>query len=271
LIAQDEDPHVTGNVPITFYGRVVDQKNQPVPGVMVALEYRFGYFTSPTTGKERWAPVSLTTDTNGDFVLDGVKGGFLQFMSVKRDGYKLLPKQAKAGFMYYPPQFRPNSNSPIIFKMWKMTKAEPLTCSSWHGKVPCDGTPVEFDLLSGKRMNHGNLRISCTLVPTAAKWGNQHLSDYKCTMAIVGGAIQPTLDDFTYLAPENGYQPTVTIEEKAADPNHRDAELEQEFYIKTADGDYGTLSLDWSAWQKPPTHLEWDASINPSGSRNLER
>jgi protocatechuate 3,4-dioxygenase beta subunit len=100
LMAQDEDPHVTGNVPITFYGKVVDQNNRAVAGVKVWLEYRVGYFTSPTSGKERWLPVSLTTDTNGNFILDGVKGGFVQFSSIEKDGYKLLPNSPlkKAGF-----------------------------------------------------------------------------------------------------------------------------------------------------------------------------
>jgi len=29
--------------------------------------------------------------------------------------------------------------------------------------------------------------------------------------------------------------------------------------------------VDWYAAQNAPNHFEWDCSINPSGSRNLER
>ncbi|MGA2177636.1 MAG: carboxypeptidase-like regulatory domain-containing protein [Verrucomicrobiota bacterium] len=271
LMAQAEDPHITGNVPIAFYGKVVDQNNRPVSDVKVCLEVRVGYYTSPTTGRERWDPISVETDAEGNFVLNNVMGGFVQFKTIEKEGYKLLPKQAKEGFMYYPAQFHPDSNNPVVFKMWKKGGAEPLAGSAWHGKVACDGTPIGFDLLSGKQTKDGNLRIICTLTPTDAKWGNQILSDYKLQISITGGEIQRTSDDFTYLAPEKGYLPSVTIEEKAADPNHRNAELEQEFYIKTPEGRYGRLSIDWAAWQKPPTHLEWDCSINPSGSRNLER
>jgi len=212
----------------------------------------------------------LETDADGNFVLN-TNGGFVQLTTIEKDGYKLLPRQVKEGFMYFPAQFHPDSNNPVVFKMWKKRGAESLLGSAWHGKVACDGTPIAFDLLNGKQTEVGNLRITCTLTPTDAKWGNQVLSDYKLQIEIGGGAIQRTSDDFTYLAPESGYLPTVTIEEKAADPNHRNPELEQEFYIKTADGHYGRLSIDWAAWQKPPTHLKWDCSINPSGSRNLER
>jgi len=52
LMAQAEDPHVTGNVPIAFYGKVVDQNNQPVSDVKVRLEVRVGYFTSDHRNRE---------------------------------------------------------------------------------------------------------------------------------------------------------------------------------------------------------------------------
>jgi hypothetical protein len=198
LTAQVEDPHVTGNVPITFYGKVVDQNNQPVSDVKVRLEVRVGYFTSPTTGKERWDPVFLETDTNGNFVLDSVKGGFVQFTSIEKEGYKLLPAQVKAGFMYYPRQFHADPTNPVVFKMWKKQGAEPLVGSVWHGNVPCDGTVMTFDLLTGKRVKDGNLQIACTRVPLNIIPRENKRYDYSLQIAVLGGSIQPTEDDFTY-------------------------------------------------------------------------
>jgi hypothetical protein len=270
VTAQVEDPHITGNVPITFYGRVIDQNNQPVPGVKIWLQFRVGYFTSPTTGKERWIPVSLTTDPNGNFVLDGVKGGFVQFSSIEKEGYKLLPAQVKAGFMYYPRQFQADPNNPIIFKMWKTRGAEPLIGSSWHGNVHCDGTLLTFDLHSGKLTKDGGLQITCTRVPLDIVPRDHRPYDYELKIAVAGGGIQTTEDEFTYFAPESGYLPAITLGAKSGDPKWT-GNVRQEFYIKTADGHYGRLSVEWYAELSFPTHFEWDCSINPSGSRNLER
>jgi hypothetical protein len=271
VMAQNEDPHVTGNVPITFYGKVVDQNNQPVSGVGVALEYRFGYFTSPTTGKERWAPVSLTTDTNGDFILAGVKGGFLQFTSIEKEGYKLMPAQVKENFMYYPPEFHPDPANPVVFKMWKEAGKEPLVVSTWHGKIACDGTPVDFDVYHGYRSTNGSLEITCSRTPLNYERTSRQPYDYKFEIALSGGGIQPAEDDFTYLAPEDAYSQSVTIERKAGAPQWV-GWVKQEFYIKTVEGHYGLISVEWEAGHRPsPTPLKWDCSINPSGSRNLER
>ncbi len=270
LTAQIEDPRITGNVPITFYGKVVDQNNQPVSNVKVRLEVRVGYFTSPTTGMERWDPVSLETESDGNFVLSNTNGGFLQFTSIEKEGYKLAPSQVKANFMFYPRQFNPDPANPVVFKMWKIAGKEPLAGAAWHGNIACDGTTNRFDLNTGKPNAGGNLEIMCKRVPVvSAPHGHGHF-DLTFEVTVIGGGIQPTDDEFTYRAPENQYAPTFTVDQKADAPKWR-PDVNQEFYIKTSDGRYGRLHVDWDAWQTPPTHLEWDCSINPSGSRNLER
>jgi hypothetical protein len=75
---------------------------------------------------------------------------------------------------------------------------------------------------------------------------------------------------WAYVAPESRYSPTLNIGQKA-DATNWVGKVKQEFYIKTAEGHYGRLSVDWYTPQTTPTHFEWDCSINPSGSRNLER
>jgi hypothetical protein len=270
LSAQTIDPRKTGNVPIAFYGKVIDQSNQPVAGVDVRLEIHFGYLTSPTSGEVRSKPVSLTTDTNGIFVLTGENGSYVQFLTIEKEGYKLLPKQEKMGFMYYPKPPNLGVNNPVVFKMWKQRGAEPLIASGWHGNVTCDGVPLIFDLRNGKLAKDGNLRITCTRVPLQIVPREHKRYDYSFQIAMLGGGIQTTEDEFTYLAPEGGYAPSITLGAKA-DNTKWVGNVKQEFYIKTVDGHYGRLSVDWYADLSSPTHFEWDSSINPSGSRNLER
>jgi hypothetical protein len=272
LVAQQDERHTTGNVPIEFYGKVIDQDGNPLASAKVAFELQVGHMTSETKGYVSRNRITLQTDQSGQFSINGTKGIHLILQSVEEPGCE-LSKKTERWFSYNESGaiFHPDPSKPVIFKMWKKAGKEPLVGSHWRGKVVCDSTLVSFGLLNGKPSQDGDLQIVCTLTPTDKKVGNHTLSDYGFQITIVGGGVQQTGDEFTYLAPENGYLPTVTIHEEAADANHRNPELEQEFYIKTADGHYGRLSIDWSAWQKPPTYFEWDCSINPSGSRNLER
>jgi hypothetical protein len=270
LFAQTEDPHKTGNVPITFYGKVIDQNNQPVPDVRVEVRILEGYEKSPGEYKQKVDNTSLVTDVGGQFVLDNVNGSYIEFNSIAKDGYQLSPRQTKANYLYYPSKFHPDVNNPVVFKMWKQTGAEPLAHSAWQGNVTPDGTLMAFDLLDGKKAKDGNLQITCTRVPLDILPREHKRYDYSFRIDVLGGGVLPTEDEFTYLAPEGGYVPSITIGAKADDPKWI-GNVKQEFYIRTADGHYGRLSVDWYADLTSPTHFEWDCSINPSGSRNLER
>jgi hypothetical protein len=155
--------------------------------------------------------------------------------------------------------------------MWKKTGPERLIQPrTWNGNVSCDGRTNRFDLFSGRPNAEGNLEILCVRDPLESPPPGNGPFDYKFEVSVVGGVIQPTSDEFTYLAPEGGYAPIFTESKKAGDPGWR-GRLTQEFYIRTDEGHYGRLSVDWYSWQNSPTHLDWNCSINPSGSRNLER
>jgi hypothetical protein len=268
--AQTEDPHKTGNVPIVFYGKVVDQSNHPVANVEVGLGILVGYLNSKQEFKQKVENTSLVTDGEGKFVLDNKNGSSIQFNSIVKDGYRLSLKQAKATYLYNPSVFHPDLNNPVIFKMWKKQGDEPLVGSVWHGQVACDGTVNRFDLLHGSKSAEGSLEIICNRTPLQIQRPGRHPFDYRFQISAIGGGIQRAEDEFTYLAPETGYEPILTIAQTANDSNWH-GRVKQEFYIKTKEGHFGRLSVDWYASQTSPTHFEWDCSINPSGSRNLER
>ena len=263
-IAQLRTPE---NVPVSFYGEVVDQEGRPVVGADVTFDLITSHMAEDST---ETTPMTLHTDQDGTFALTGVTAYGIDRISVRKAGYYLSLK-ASRGFVFgHKVEYKPNPNDPVIFKMWKQRGKEPLVGSSWHGKVAGDGTTNRFDMLHGRRSSDGGLEIVCTRTPSVPQPpGNGHF-DYKFEIAVVGGSIQPTGDEFTYLAPESDYAPSFTVEQKADAPKWR-PDVTQEFYIKTADGHYGRLFVEWYAWQTPTGHCKWDCSINPSGSRNLER
>jgi hypothetical protein len=263
VIAQMRTPE---NIPIAFYGKVIDQNGSPVVGAKVDLEVGIDHYELNTSEEKNYA---LESDQNGNFTLTNAFGAGFD-ISIGKTGYELSQKTLRSYVYTVGNIFHPDPNNPVVFKMWKIAGKEPLVSSAWHGKVACDGTTNRYDLISGHPDTSGALEIICSRTPlTVPPPGSAHF-DYKFQIRVHDGSIQPTEDEFTYLAPENGYSPSLTVAQKADDPKWR-ASVTQEFYIKTADGHYGRLFVDWYAWQTPPVHLEWDCSINPSGSHNLER
>jgi len=68
---------ICGNVPISFYGRVVDDEGKGVPGVQIT--FRFLYSSAPVMpvmygqNERRWF-TTVTTDTTGNFDVNHVYG-----------------------------------------------------------------------------------------------------------------------------------------------------------------------------------------------------
>jgi len=214
--------------------------------------------------------MTLESDKSGNFSVTNIFGNSIEFASMEKEGYKLSPKQVKSSYLYYPTVVRIEPDKPEIFHMWKKAGEESLISSAWHGKLICDGTLRTYDLLSGKPTKEGILQITCTRKPLDLVPREHKPYDYELKISVIGGGIQKTDDEFTYLAPEGGYLQSLTLGAKAGDPKWI-GNVKQEFYIKTSEGHYGRLSVDWYAEFTSPTHLEWDCTINPSGSRNLER
>jgi len=256
------------NILLNFYGKVVDQSGKPVAGAKVNLEAQANYFDE---NRSEQKPYSVETDQNGDFNLIGAYGAIITVSSIEKDGFELSKKTGRHYSYTVPADFHPDPEKPVVFRMWKYAGKQSLVGSAWHGKIGCDGTPIDFDLYRGSRSAEGNLQISCTRTPLNFELTSERPFAYKCEISIRDGGIQPTGDEFTYQASDNGYSPDVTIERKRDDPKWGGG-LKQEFYIKTAKGEYGWLSVEWDAGHRPgPTPLKWECFINPSGSRNLER
>ncbi len=269
--AQTDESRKAGNVPIHFFGKVVDQDGLPIKDAKVTLEETVGHLKSPTSGYQTYDKIVLQTGENGMFVLNDTQGTLLEITSIQKADYE-LSKKADRFFAYNQGTaiFHPDPGNPVVFTMWKRRGNEPLIQSGWDHNVECDGTTNLFALSTGQANARGDLRIVCLRSPLKRIPREGKKFDYTFEISVLGGGIQPTRDEFTYLAPENGYQPSITISQQADDPDWH-GRVKQEFYLKTAEGHYGRIGVDWYASQQNPTHLDWNCSINPSGSRNLER
>jgi hypothetical protein len=258
------------NAWINFYGKVVDQNNQPVTGAVVKLVIAADPSEDNVPEEKEY-----TTETSGDgkFSLIGAVGRAMQILSVAKPGYD-LSKKAKLGYAYLLSSdiHHPDAKAPVIFKMWKSVGKERLVHTAWHGKVVCDGITHRYDLSTGVPSTNGVLEITCSRVPINLPPANVKPFSYNLQIAMADGGIQATDDEFTYLAPSDGYLPSFSVGQIANDRKwDRNTPLPKEYYIKTTDGHFGRLRVEWDLAGQSPTRINWDCFINPSGSRNLER
>jgi len=81
--------------PIVFYGKVVDQAGQPIGQAVVTV--KIDYF-KPSAALRRdnyldTITMPRTTDANGEFHVDGVKGRILHIARIECPGYVTVPEK----------------------------------------------------------------------------------------------------------------------------------------------------------------------------------
>jgi len=260
------------NVPINFWGKIVDQDENPVSDVKLTMSVR-QWTSSPTD------PVGSTqmkfetaTDSDGRFQLVGTSGDAIDLETVEKEGYRLMPK-TKTGFAYgdSPERFNPDPSAPVIIRMWKSgMPATLISNKTLFGFAP-DGHPYTLNLLTNKKIEgtgqEGDLVIELKR-PSKVLPHEKYLWNLKI-MAVDGGVMMAT-DDFKYAAPDSGYQPEISIEMNPDDLNWA-ASLEKSIYIRSRNGAvFGVATLQVRSKYNSESAILVESRMNPTGSRNLE-
>ena len=248
--------------PIDFYGKVVDERTNPVEGASI----QFNWNEEPTESGARTS--GTTSDSDGLFSLHGQRGPTLTVM-VGKEGYH-ASRGGRKGFSFgslAPGQFSPDPHNPVVFVLWKKGQGAELITSQ-NGirpdlvlRVPTDNTPTRVDLLQKKADASGQLEISQKKPPLAeaTKWS--------FSMTIPDGGFVENSDEFPFEAPETNYQSTVELRFTRAEPDWT-THIEKTYYIAFGHPtEYGWLRVETDLSQQS-VFLKY--AINPSGSRNLE-
>ena len=246
-------------MPIEFYGIVLDQFDQPVAGADVSM-------TWTTVGGTRTNKIRSGGD--GKFVLLNANGKCLT-VEVLKLGYA----RTKSGFLgfeyasFSDENFHvPDSATPVVFRVQKLIKPEPLYKYNLCRDVSLDGPPLLLDPATGKT-GKGDFAFSVTLGSGRGRYG----SDYTVTIQATGRAgFALSNEEFLFSAPESGYQSTVSYSEMVSNPNYRTSKKIR-FYGKTSAGKYAAIEVEISVFdQKREAEIVAIIYYNPSGSRNLE-
>jgi hypothetical protein len=243
-----------------FYGKVLDQYGEPIMNANVSANL---IANDETSGGLNVQKCSTVTDNNGLFEFTGIYGADINVL-VSKEGYKYGERgEGYKGSI----GGKTSPTDRAILTMWKLRGAEPLNSSGIDAKIPHDGTPITFEMSTGKQSSNGDMRVSLSQFPLDVSTGRERF-DWSVKAEVINGGLLEENDPYPYWAPANGYQPIfefgVSSNATAWVPN-----LKKKFYIKNSQGQYGIMQFNIYPGRSP-TGLEASFTINPSGSQNLE-
>lgn len=257
------------DVDIVFYGRLEDQSGSAVSGAVVSFGIQ--YENPNARGIRRGQVVS---DDNGFFTVSGYKGANLTIMP-KKAGYALATTGASFRYSQIEPgYFVPDTNNPVVIKMWKLQGTVPLAGINKTFKLPYTGTPLFFDLLAGNVVPAGgDLEVIVTRAPGVMTGRNP--VDWSIKLVPVSGGILESdyhTAQVTFEAPADGYQDSYFVQMNHDDPGWYD-NVQKVFFLTSRNGQvYSKLSLDFGINDDPNGTMwfQFKGVASTNGLRNWE-
>lgn len=251
------------HVPVEFYGKVVDENEQPLAGATVLFTCSW---VVPSEGSRNSRTV---TDKNGSFAFSGAIGRTLS-VEVTKAGYYPMRRLNTNGFDYVghdSDPFRPVPGEPVLFHLRKKGEGTELITSR-HGVYPdievrglTNGTPLRVDFFRRTISSEGQIELSAVKPPVG-----QPATEWSFRMSIPGGGFVEHNDEFPFEAPQSGYQPTIEFYFKAGAANWTQ-HLHKSYYIVFGQPPrYGWIEIETKSYT--PVFLKY--AINPNGARYLE-
>lgn len=259
-----KDPALDWKAPINFWGRVLDEHDGPIPAALI----EFSWTDLSATGHQR----SFTnSNAAGDFSHTGRTGKRL-LVTVSKAGYYAFPDQFFGAFEYGNPweRFHPDPKNPMVFRLKKAGKLEPLVSYFVILPVSNQGKPMEYDLLAARWMEPGTIRFECLVGPADQEARKR---DWHFLMRIPGGGFVARTNALDFEAPTSGYAQEIEASESWTNTPWQGG-FKGAFFVKFGEPvRFGRIDVRWlpqRAGNHATSSLEMKCWVNPSGSRNLE-
>lgn len=258
------DPKFQWKMPIEFYGRVLDQFDQPIEGATVSFTRTTA--VGPVPDPEQ----RVLSGSDGRFELTGVQGKAL-VVRIFKEGF-LPTQQAGGGYEYgafFDNKFHvANKANPVVFRLQKLTGAEPMLKYITNAEVTVGPTPVVLNVETGTLGTDGDLSF---ITITGAK--GQYGPDFTITITAMNGAAFAFSDEeFLLNAPEAGYRTAAAFNKLSSEPGYNRVQPYR-LYVKTRSGKYSGVTGEITIREGLSEGKAGFHAIvyhNPSGSRNLE-
>jgi hypothetical protein len=262
------------NVPIRFWGRVVDQDGAPLRGVKVKARIRI--WPIPGIGEGTFTKRQVTSRADGVFEIRRVSGDVLSIETLEKEGYEAELKAPRNVLYNGSTNFVPNPNSPVEFRMWRagQVKQQLVAGDKLFTIVP-DGRLYTIDLLKGTseegELPVGDLRLWVRR-EAGAMFGTQFEWSFALT-AMDGGLVEePDIYSPMTLAPTDGYGGSY---ERVLRPSPRGWSYgvgSRRFYTRTRGGQLnGWIDVEIYGFylKDKQGRLRIRYTVNPSGSNIL--
>jgi hypothetical protein len=264
------DSRYEWKIPIRFYGKVLDQNNNPIDNASVHFQW------VNLRGSEGVEEADTITDTHGRFSLEGKRGKNLGVRISKEGYYDVSPYENQLDFEYANPAentfYEPDASNPVIFLMRRKGKMEALIAKEVELELSGQGTTGTVDLSTGGvSPSGGQLQVTVwkpTITTEQINAGKVFPYDWRLQIRINHGGLAEQKDVFPFEAPESGYVAQYDATFHPTNGASADVAVDKQFYFHFGrPPKYGRLRVR-TAGDRP--YVSIDYWLNPSGSRNLE-
>ncbi len=253
------------NSKITFFGRVVDEQNNPVAGAQTI-------YTVHNLDLRGNPPVrGPVADSDGRFEIR-TQGPSIS-VKVQHPDYYQAPR-AELTFEYASIQGTggplPTLGSPAQFILQKKGIAPDIIHHArLEARLPPNGSPVALDLRKGVHAHSPEAIVLSLIAQKGNLTPNEfHPFDWILRLEVRGGGLSERTNPLDFVPPETGYQSSITISMPVAGEKHWSSEIEKRFFVLFPTTRYARINLRLHA----DTGLcVVESFLNPTpGSRNLE-
>ncbi len=253
------------NVPIEFYGKVVDENGNSVSGAVVSgyVVSSFDYLGLPSAGRTKRE--KFLSGRDGTFSVSGREGSALVFDSISKEGYKMTELDNKLSFSFGagPSKHKADPTKPISYlllsssaeKIRPVYSRTPLSWNEAATEIPVKGSDSMLQILA-KRTGF-------------VKDGDRNF-DWSVEISMKGGGILKSDGDSLQMAPTEGYSENITFS-SSSEGTSRAIARNKAVVFRTASGKFGRAFVTIYADRKEgDIALTVETFFNTGGGRNLE-
>ncbi len=263
------------SIRVRFYGRILDQYDQPVIGAKITASYHYSDLFDQLFMHISEGTKFFTSDVSGDFIVKIPEASGI-CLRIEKVGYQADPI-TPIGYSFRPNYdyiYGDNPKHPLVYRMWRSQKPVHLCEQSYQMNVRADGTPLTLDLQSGyfmlERTNFTGPTIRVWRDPLFYRDRTAEPKEWRYVLFWPSGKVCANHDIFPYLAPEQGYSNVYQASFLKAETNYSGVD-HLSFYFINADHRYGIGKLEVKAdCCDEEVFVRLSVRWNPDGTRNLE-